>query len=69
MIHFFAHHIARNARVGFQVPLPAPPPPPHPPCESNTKIPNFDRSNTLCCSDNGIVCARRENTQAVTVAS
>ena len=31
--------------------------------------PKFDRINTYCCSDQGVVCACHEETQAVTIAS
>ena len=40
---------------------------PLPPCESNTKCLNFEGNNSSCCSDRGGVCARREETQAVTI--
>ena len=42
---------------------------PPPPCESNTKIPEFDRNNTSWCSDKGVVCAPCEKTQEVPIAS
>ena len=38
-------------------------------CENNSEVPKCDKNNTSCCSDAGIVCARREKTQAVTIAS
>ena len=40
--------------------------PPPPPCESNTKVPKFDRNNTHCCSNKGVVCTRCEKTHEVT---
>ena len=42
---------------------------PLPPCKSNTKVPKFDGNSTSRCSDKGVVCARREKTQEVTIAS
>ena len=42
---------------------------PRPPCESNVEALNFDGNNTWGCSDKGVVCACREKTQAVTIAS
>ena len=45
-----------------------PDPPPPPPCENNAKVPKCDGNNTWCCSHKGVVCARREKTQAVNKA-
>ena len=39
-----------------------------PPCESNTKFPKVDGNTTSCCSDTGVVCARREKTREATDA-
>ena len=39
------------------------------PCEGNTKGPRFDRNDTPRRSDKGLVCALREKTPEVTVAS
>ena len=33
--------------------------PPLAPCERNTKVPKCDGDNTSCCSETGVVCARR----------
>ena len=37
--------------------------------KSNTKLPKFDENRTSCCSGKAVVCARREKTQEVTIAS
>ena len=40
-----------------------------PPCESNTKVPNFDGNNTSSCSNKGVVQVRHQKSQAVTLVN
>ena len=63
-----AHDTPPLVKVPLHLPFhPKPFQLPPSPCESNTKVPKLDGNDTSCCSDKGVVCARRERTQEVTV--
>ena len=47
--------------------LPPPPHPPPTPRQDNGNSTEPDGNNAYCCSDTGVVCARRQKTHAVTV--
>ena len=43
--------------------------PPPPPARATPTFRNLTETTPKCCSDKGVVCARREKTQEMTVAS